>query len=94
MRDLSPALARAIEDVALRSFHALGLRDFGRVDLRIDAAGQPWVIDVNPNCDLSSDAGFSRAAKASGLSYPQTIGRICELAWQRHVDRHPGGHER
>jgi D-alanine-D-alanine ligase len=93
MRDLSPALARAIEDVALQSFRALGLRDFGRVDLRVDAAGQPWVIDVNPNCDLSSDAGFARAARASGLSYPQTIGRICELAWQRHVDRHPGGHE-
>jgi D-alanine-D-alanine ligase len=94
MRDVAPALRAAIERTAEASFRALGLRDFGRVDCRIDADGVPWVIDVNPNCDLSPDAGFARAAQASGLSYPQTIGRICELAWRRHVDRNAHGVER
>ena len=57
---------------------------------RVDRAGTPWVIDVNPNCDLSPDAGFSRAAQAAGFDYPRIIGRICELGWERHVDRRPG----
>jgi D-alanine-D-alanine ligase len=89
MTDVSPQLARAIEDTATATFRALELRDFGRVDLRIDEHGQPWVIDVNPNCDLSPDAGVARAARHGGLSYPQLCGRVCESAWRRHGGRVP-----
>lgn len=87
MKNVTPALQRAIEQVACDAYRAMELRDFGRVDLRVDGNGQPWVIDVNPNCDLSSDAGFARAARAGGLEYPQLIGRICEIAWSRYGDR-------
>lgn len=86
LRDATPQLCAAIESTARSAFAALGLRDFGRVDQRIDADGTPWVIDVNPNCDLSPGAGVSVAARAAGLEYPQLIGRICETAWRRHVD--------
>ncbi len=79
----------AIRRAALTSFHALGLRDYGRVDLRLDGSGRPWVIDVNPNCDLSPDAGLPRTAASIGLDYPQVMGHICELAWKRHVADHP-----
>lgn len=89
MTDIPPRVERVIHDVALRCFHALGLSDYGRVDLRLDAGGRPWVIDVNPNCDLSPDAGLPRTARSVGLDYPQIIGRICELAWRRHVGDHP-----
>jgi D-alanine-D-alanine ligase len=89
MTDIPPPVERVIHDVALRCFHALGLSDYGRVDLRLDASGKPWVIDVNPNCDLSPDAGLPRTARSVGLDYPQIIGRICELAWRRHVGDHP-----
>jgi D-alanine-D-alanine ligase len=85
-----PALEARVEDAARRAFAALGVRDFGRVDMRVDASGQPWVIDVNPNCDLSPDAGVARAAAQAGLAYPALIGRICEIAWSRHED--PSGH--
>jgi len=89
MANITPEVERAIGDVALRSFHALGLSDYGRVDMRLDASGTPWVIDVNPNCDLSPDAGLPRTARSIGLDYPQIIGRICELAWRRHGPDHP-----
>ncbi|HTE51665.1 MAG TPA: hypothetical protein VK698_12515 [Kofleriaceae bacterium] len=89
MVDVSPEVEEAIRRVALSSFHALGLRDYGRVDLRLDSGGRPWVIDVNPNCDLSPDAGLPRTARSIGLDYPKIIGRICELAWKRHVTDHP-----
>ena len=92
MTDVAPEVAAAIEGTALASFHALGLRDYGRVDLRVDADGVPWVIDVNPNCDLSPDAGMPRTARSVGLDYPQLIGHICQLAFSRHAADHPQAH--
>lgn len=83
LRQADPALVARIETTARAAWAAVGLRDYGRVDLRIDAAGTPWVIDVNPNCDISPDAGVARAGAAAGLSYPQLISRIAELAWAR-----------
>ncbi len=84
MSNVGAEVAGRIVESAKRSFTALGLRDFGRVDLRIDADGKPWVIDVNPNCDLSPGAGVANAAALAGMDYPQLVGRICELAWSRH----------
>jgi len=89
MVDVPPEVETAIRRAALDSFHALGLRDYGRVDLRLDDCGRPWVIDVNPNCDLSPDAGLPRTARSIGLDYPHIIGHICELAWKRHAADHP-----
>ena len=83
LRDASPKLVAAVEATARGAFLALGLRDYGRVDLRVDAQGTPWVIDVNPNCDISPDAGVARAAQFAGMSYPQLIDAIAVSAWQR-----------
>jgi D-alanine-D-alanine ligase len=81
---LSPELRALIATTALSAFRAVGLRDYGRMDFRLSAAGVPYVIDVNPNCDLSDLAGgYSRAAKAAGLSYKELILRIAELALTR-----------
>lgn len=83
LRGGSPALIAAIEKVALDAYRAVELRDYGRVDLRVDAAGQPWVIDVNPNPDISPDAGVTRAAAAAGMSYPQLVSEIARIALAR-----------
>ena len=83
LQGATPALIAAIEATARAAWAALGLRDYGRVDLRIDAAGVPWVIDVNPNCDLSPDAGVARAAAAAGLSHAALIDEIARTAWRR-----------
>lgn len=85
LRDRVAAAARA-------AFEALELRDYGRVDIRLDAEGIPFVIDVNPNCDLSHQAGgFSRAARAGGLTYDDVALRILNLALSRrlHADTIP-----
>lgn len=81
-------LARKIRRAALGAFNALGLRDYARVDVRVDASGRPFVIDVNPNCDLSPDAGFAKAVAAAGTSYPQLIHTLIGFALargQRHA---------
>jgi len=85
-----PGLRARIEQVARATFRALELRDYGRVDLRVDADGQPWVIDVNANCALAPDAGFAKAAAAAGLSYPAMIGRIVDAALARSHARSSG----
>jgi len=69
--------------VATSAFEALGCRDYGRVDLRMGADGEPYVIDVNPNCDLHPEAGFAKAAKASGMQYRALAARLVKIALER-----------
>jgi D-alanine-D-alanine ligase len=88
LRNASAALIAGVERVARASWAALGLRDYGRIDLRVDADDTPWVIDVNPNPDISPDAGVARAAKLAGMSYPQLIAHIAGVAYRRIHRRH------
>jgi D-alanine-D-alanine ligase len=88
LRNASPELIVGVERVARDSWAALGLRDYGRIDLRVDAANTPWVIDVNPNPDISPDAGVARAARLAGMSYPQLIAHIAGVAYRRIHRRH------
>ena len=83
LRDANPAMIAAMEKIARQAWAALGLRDYGRVDLRVDATGKPWVIDINPNCDISPDAGSARAARVAGIAYTQFVDRIAQVAWRR-----------
>jgi D-alanine-D-alanine ligase len=81
---LSPALRNRVAETALAAFEAIGLRDYARIDIRLAEGGVPYVIDVNPNCDLSDLAGgFSKAARAGGVSYEDLILRLLELALSR-----------
>jgi len=86
MKNISESLAKTIKEISFAAFRAMGLRDFGRVDLRSDENDVPFVIDVNPNCDLSPDAGVARAALFGGIEYKDLIGRICDLAWRRREE--------
>jgi len=84
---LDAGQAAAVTAAARGAWDALELRDYGRVDIRLAADGTPYVIDVNPNCDLSHEAGgFSRAARAGGLAYDEIVSRILELALARRQD--------
>jgi len=83
--DLPEVTRNLVASTALAAFRALGLRDYARMDIRLSRDGVPYVIDANPNCDLSDLAGgYSRAAKAAGLSYRELILRIVSLALARH----------
>ncbi|HWP38508.1 MAG TPA: hypothetical protein VNL18_13240 [Gemmatimonadales bacterium] len=77
---LHPALARRIREAAVLAWRTVRGRGYGRVDLRVDAKGQPWVLEVNPNPDISDDAGLSRMAQATGWSYGDLVARIADLA--------------
>jgi D-alanine-D-alanine ligase len=83
LRNASPAFVANVERVAREAWDAMGLRDYGRIDLRVDGANVPWVIDVNPNPDISPDAGVARSARLAGMSYPQMIAHIADVAYRR-----------
>ena len=82
--DLSEELTERMQKVAVDAFHALRLRDYARVDLRVNAKEEIYVIEVNPNCYLERNAEFASAAGKSGLEYPALINRIIELANARY----------
>jgi D-alanine-D-alanine ligase len=84
-RDLSPELDERLRQTALDAFHALRLRDYGRVDMRLTEAGEAYVIEVNPNCYLEQSGEFARAAALDGMEYDALIGRLIELASARYA---------
>jgi D-alanine-D-alanine ligase len=84
---LGDALEAEVRATALAAYRAIGLRDYGRVDLRLDSAGRPVVLEVNPNPDISPGAGFAKAAARSGLSHDELVARIVRSAARRLAER-------
>jgi len=82
--EVAPDVAERCVAAARGAFDALELADYARVDLRLAADGTPYVIDVNPNCDLSDGAGVCRAASFGGIAYPELIERVVAAAIARH----------
>ena len=84
------SLLNHLEDLAIRCWHRFGLTGYARVDFRVDAAGAPWVLEVNANPCLSLDAGFAAALARAGIPYEGAIGRILDDAcsWAGNRDSH------
>ncbi len=80
---VTPELAAELRTTALAAFKAMGCRGYARVDIRLNSAGQPVVMEINANPDLSPDAGTVRQAKRFGLSYKGMVARIIEFAQEK-----------
>ena len=65
------------------AFEAVGGRDFGRVDVMINEAGDPMVLEVNTVPGLTDTSLLPKAAAAAGLAFPQLCQRMVELARAR-----------
>jgi D-alanine-D-alanine ligase len=81
--NVSDALRAKIEEIAIRTYRAFECRDYARVDLRVDANENPFVVDVNPNPDICHDGGFAGGAAAAGYSYGAAISNIISMAVAR-----------
>ncbi|MDR1625584.1 MAG: D-alanine--D-alanine ligase [Spirochaetia bacterium] len=62
-------LKARIEKTAVEVFALLGGKDYGRVDFRVDPAGNPFVLEYNPNPDISPAGGFARSLAAAGIGF-------------------------
>src|SRR6186997_2662161 len=81
--DLSEEIVAALQQTAVAAYQVLELRDYGRVDMRLQPDGCVQVIEANPNPWLSSRAEFAMAARKSGRTYAQLIEEILELTVSR-----------
>lgn len=77
---ISQRLAERLVRVAERAWEVMEGKGYGRVDIRVDDTGRPWVLEVNPNPDLTDEAGLSRMAKAVGWDYAELVRRVAEVA--------------
>lgn len=81
--DLLPEESRQLEACVRQAYRAVGCRDYARIDVRC-RDGMFYVLDVNPNADVSAEASMALAAEAAGFSYGQMGSRLVQLAAHRH----------
>ena len=81
------SLTKAIELVTLDAYRVLGCRDWSRIDVRLDAAGTPNVVEVNPLPGIlpnpADNSCFPKAARAAGMSYNELIQSCLRFAAAR-----------
>ena len=81
---VQPGTQKLVEETAVRAFTRFGCRGYARVDMRLDAAGELNIIEVNPNPDISPGAGAAHQAIAAGMTYTGFIDRIVALGISEH----------
>ena len=82
--DLDPELTRRIGQIARTAWEHLSEGEgYGRVDMRLSNDGQPYVLEVNPSPDLSSNAGLARMGRAFGWGYDELVMHIVDEALMR-----------
>jgi len=80
---LSDEETLALEKVCCDAYRALGCRDYARMDIRL-RDNVFYVLDVNPNADISSEASMACAAEVAGVTYGQMGSLFVRLAASRH----------
>ncbi|GAB6282077.1 MAG: ATP-grasp domain-containing protein [Ignavibacterium sp.] len=83
--NLSFEIEQKIKNIAIDVFKIMGVRDYARIDMRLSKENEIFVLEVNPNPDLTEGAGFMRSAEAAGYSYDEILIKIINFALQRKV---------
>jgi D-alanine-D-alanine ligase len=80
--DLPEALAAKVQHLAKRTYRALELSGYARIDFRLDASGKAYVIEANPNPHLGKEEDFAKSAVRANVSYAKLLERIMALGTQ------------
>ena len=82
-KDLSKSLVQRLSDVAVRTYKAAGLRDYGRIDVRLAHDDAIYVVEANPNPYLAEGEDLAWAAEEAGYPYQDLIEKVAEMALGR-----------
>lgn len=82
--DFDPVTTRKIQDVALRTFKAIGGRDYARVDIIVKKDNTPIVLEINTLPGMTETSLFPKSAAAKGISYPRLCEMMIEFALKRN----------
>ncbi len=78
-QNIPPKIEARIKQVCKRVYQALSLSGYARLDLRLREDGKVFVIEANPNPDLSFGEDFAESAESIGVSYEQLLQKIISL---------------
>jgi D-alanine-D-alanine ligase len=81
--DLPETVAERVRTLAVAAWRTLGCWGYARVDFRLDEQLNPYVLEVNPNPDISPDAGFAAAIAAGGVPYERFVWSVISNAQSR-----------
>lgn len=77
--DIPEATVGKIQRLCKRIYHVLGLTGYARMDLRLTAEGEVYVLEANPNPNLAYGEDFAESAERDGISYEDLLQRILNL---------------
>jgi D-alanine-D-alanine ligase len=81
--ELPAEVARKISAASIQCYQLFGLRDYGRVDLRLDKNDNAYILEINANPCLSPDAGFPAAVQKSGRDYQAMVAKLVSFVSDR-----------
>ncbi len=87
--DLDLKLKKLLHSLAFKTYESVGCLDFGRVDIRIDKSGQPYVLEINPLPSLNIKDTFGILAIDTGMGYTKMIQQILISACKRLKIKNP-----
>jgi D-alanine-D-alanine ligase len=76
---LDESVERHIEHLCKRIYRSLGLSGYARMDLRLTDDGRVYLIEANPNPNLSYGEDFAESAEAAGIDYDQLLAKLIGL---------------
>ena len=77
---INKKMKQLLLSTALKACTILGIDSYARFDFRLDEQDRPYLIDINPNCDLDPTAGFTNSFAFCGIKYEQIIEQIVAQA--------------
>ena len=83
--EFDAATTKKIQDAALGAFHAVGGRDYARVDVMVRADGSPVVLEVNTLPGMTETSLLPKAAAVAGMNFAELCGRMVALALRRKL---------
>jgi D-alanine-D-alanine ligase len=87
-QDLTEEQIKRVQHIARRTYRVLDMSGYGRIDLRVDAAGQVYVLEANPNPQIAQYEDFALSAAHVGISYPDLLQRILQLGLRWNPEHH------
>lgn len=81
--DVPEFVSRHVETLAAAAFRTAGCRDYVRVDFRLDEDLNPFILEINPNPDISPDAGLAAALEAAHIPYQEFVRNVLTNAHER-----------
>ncbi len=81
---LDERLADQLREIAVATFPACHLKDYARVDIRIDPARRPYVLEINSMASLGDGDSYMKAALTAGYTHAQLVNRILDVTHRRY----------